>query len=56
MKKSLPTQISSDCDNPATKIPLLTALQAAELFVDHPIELASQSLIPTEPTMSDLLE
>jgi hypothetical protein len=53
--KSPSTQISGDCDNAAIEIPLSTALQAAELFVDHPIGLA-QSIIPTEPTVSDLLE
>lgn len=38
------------------KIPLSIALQAAELFVDHLVELAPQSHIPTEPIISDLLE
>jgi hypothetical protein len=40
MNKSLSTQISSDRVDTAAEIPLSTALQAAELFVDHPVELA----------------
>lgn len=50
------TQISSDCAGTAAEIPLSTALQAAELFVDHLIELAPQLIIPSEPNTSDPIE
>jgi len=48
--------MSSDYVDTAAEIPLSTALQAAELLVDHITELALQSPIPTEPITSDLLK
>jgi hypothetical protein len=48
--------MSSDYVDTAAEIPLSTALQAVELFVDHLKELAPLSIIPIEPIISDLLE
>jgi hypothetical protein len=50
------TPISGNRVDTAAEIPLSTALQAAELFVNHSRELAPLSIIPIEPTISDLLE
>jgi hypothetical protein len=54
-QESLKTSVSDYVDT-AAEIPLSTALQAAELFVDHSRQLVPLSIVPTEPIISDLLE